>query len=90
MAPLIVMLAEANRGACGVRTWTRGREEDVSTTGCLWVVPVSACTQEFDLVKVDDDRLLLESARRPAKIVSRRPPGPRAEVTSARPSSRRG
>ena len=53
------LLAEANRGACGERTWTRGREEDVSATGCLWVVPVSACTQEFDLVKVDDDRLLL-------------------------------
>ena len=25
----------------------------------MWVVPVSACTQEFDLVKVDGDRLLL-------------------------------
>ena len=55
----VELLAEANRGACGERSWTRGREEDVSAIGCLWVVPVSACTQEFDLVKIDDDRLLL-------------------------------
>lgn len=53
------LLAQANRGACGHRAWTRGREEDVSQTGCLWVVPVSACPQEFDLVKVDDERLFL-------------------------------
>jgi Adenomatosis polyposis coli down-regulated 1 len=53
------LLTQANSGACGKRAWTRGREEDVSTTGCLWVVPVSACPQEFDLVKVDDDQLLL-------------------------------
>jgi hypothetical protein len=58
------LLAEANRSACGKRTWTRGREEDVSVTGCLWVVPVSACPQEFDLVKIDDGRLLL--GERPA------------------------
>jgi Adenomatosis polyposis coli down-regulated 1 len=37
------LLAQVNRGACGTRTWARGREEDVSSTGCLWVVPVSAC-----------------------------------------------
>jgi Adenomatosis polyposis coli down-regulated 1 len=57
-------LAQANGGACGARGWTRGREEDVSSTGCLWVVPVSACQEEFDLVKVDSDRLLL--GERPA------------------------
>lgn len=53
------LVSAANRGGCGDRSWTRGREEDVSATGCLWVVPVSTCTQEFDLVKVDGDRLLL-------------------------------
>jgi Adenomatosis polyposis coli down-regulated 1 len=58
------LLTQANAGACGQRVWTRGREEDVSSAGCLWVVPVSACPQEFDLVKVDDDRLLL--GERPA------------------------
>jgi len=57
-------LAQAHGGACGARVWTRGREEDVSSTGCLWVVPVSACREEFDLVKVDGDRLLL--GERPA------------------------
>lgn len=58
------LLAQANGGACGARTWTRGREEDVSSTGCLWVVSVPACREEFDLVKVDGDRLLL--GERPA------------------------
>src|SRR5262245_46245917 len=58
------LLAQANRGACGTRTWTRGREEDVSATGCLWVVPISACREEFDLVKLEDDRLRL--GERPA------------------------
>jgi hypothetical protein len=53
------LLAQANRGACGTRTWTRGREEDVSSTGCLWVVPISACREEFDLVKLEGERLLL-------------------------------
>ena len=53
------LLAQANGGACGNRAWTRGREEDVSSTGCLWVVPVSACPQEFDVVKIDDERLFL-------------------------------
>jgi hypothetical protein len=58
------LLAQANRGVCGKGGWTRGREEDVSSTGCLWVVPVPSCPQEFDLVKVDDDRLYL--GERPA------------------------
>jgi hypothetical protein len=58
------LLAQANRGACGTRTWTRGREEDVSSTGCLWVVPISACREEFDLVKLEGERLLL--GERPA------------------------
>jgi Adenomatosis polyposis coli down-regulated 1 len=53
------LLAQANRGACGTRTWTRGREEDVSSTGCLWVVPISACREEFDLAKLEGGRLLL-------------------------------
>jgi hypothetical protein len=58
------LLAQANRGVCGRRIWARGREEDVSSTGCLWIVPVSACPQEFDLVKVDRDQLFL--GERPA------------------------
>ena len=58
------LVAQANRGACGNRAWARGREQDVSSSGCLWVVPVSTCPQEFDLVKLDDDRLFL--GERPA------------------------
>ena len=58
------LLAQANAGACGKREWSRGREEDVSSTGCLWVVPVSTCREEFDLVKLEGERLLL--GERPA------------------------
>ena len=58
------LLAQANQGACGKRTWARAREEDVSSTGCLWVAPVSTCPQEFDLVKVVGDQLFL--GERPA------------------------
>jgi hypothetical protein len=65
------LLAQANGGACGGRVWTHGREEDVSPTGCLWVVPVSACREEFDLVKVDGDRLLLGERPPPGKDLCR-------------------
>ena len=53
------LLAEANRGVCGERAWKRGEPQDVTTTGCLWVTPVATCPQEFDLVKVDGNRLFL-------------------------------
>jgi hypothetical protein len=52
------LLAEANR-ACGGLVWKRGEPQDVTKTGCLWVTPVSACPQEFDLVKLDGNRLFL-------------------------------
>jgi Adenomatosis polyposis coli down-regulated 1 len=52
------LLAEANR-ACVGRVWKRGEPQDVTKTGCLWVTPVSACPQEFDLVKLDGNRLFL-------------------------------
>ena len=65
------LLAQANRDGCGKRTWTRGREEDVSSTGCLWVVPVAACPQEFDLVKVADDRLYLGERPPPGQDLCR-------------------
>jgi hypothetical protein len=61
------LLAEANRGTCGRRVWERAKPQDVSTTGCLWVTPVSACTQEFDLVKVEGNRLLLGERPQPGQ-----------------------
>jgi hypothetical protein len=59
------LLAQVNRGACGARTWRRGEPQDVSATGCLWVVPVSACAQEFDLVKLTGPRLFLGERPKP-------------------------
>jgi hypothetical protein len=57
------LLAQAN-SSCGGRAWKRGEPQDVTKTGCLWVTPVSACPQEFDLVKRDGNRLFL--GERPA------------------------
>ncbi len=61
------LLAQVNRGACGARTWQRGEPRDVSVTGCLWIVPVSACAQEFDLVKLTGQRLFLGERPKPGQ-----------------------
>jgi hypothetical protein len=61
------LLAEANRGGCGPRRWERGQPQDVSATGCLWVTPVSACPKEFDLVKVEENRLFLGERPQPGQ-----------------------
>jgi hypothetical protein len=63
------LLAQVNRGACGARTWRRGEPQDVSATGCLWVVPVSACTQEFDLVKLTGQQLFLGERPKPGQDI---------------------
>jgi hypothetical protein len=60
------LLAEANR-VCGGRVWKQGEPQDVTSTGCLWVTPVSACPQEFDLVKVDGNRLFLGERPQPGQ-----------------------
>jgi Adenomatosis polyposis coli down-regulated 1 len=61
------LLADANRGICGQRVWERGKPQDVSATGCLWVTPVSACSEEFDLVKVEGNRLFLGERPQPGQ-----------------------
>jgi Adenomatosis polyposis coli down-regulated 1 len=60
------LIAEANR-VCSGRVWKRGEPQDVTATGCLWVTPVSACPQEFDLVKVDGNRLFLGERPQPGQ-----------------------
>jgi hypothetical protein len=60
------LIAEANR-VCSGRVWKQGEPQDVTTTGCLWVTPVSACPQEFDLVKVDGKRLFLGERPQPGQ-----------------------
>jgi hypothetical protein len=57
------LLAQAN-SSCGGRVWKHGEPQDVTKTGCLWITPVSACPQEFDLVKREGNRLFL--GERPA------------------------
>jgi Adenomatosis polyposis coli down-regulated 1 len=65
------LLAEANRGVCGPRMWKHGQPNDVSATGCLWVTPVSACQQEFDLVKIEGNRLFLGERPQPGRDLCR-------------------
>jgi hypothetical protein len=63
------LLAQVNRGACGARAWQRGEPQEVTATGCLWVVPVSACAQEFDLVKLTGNRLFLGERPKPGQDI---------------------
>jgi hypothetical protein len=53
------LLERLNAGACGARRWTPGAEQDVTATGCLSIEALSACAEEYDLVKVDGDLLYL-------------------------------
>jgi hypothetical protein len=70
------LLEGLNGGACGNRRWQLGVEQDVTTTGCLWIESARACPQEYDLVRVENGRLWL-GERPPARsnlcAVSRRP-----------------
>jgi hypothetical protein len=52
-----LLLDRLNAGACGRRRWSLGVEQDITAAGCLAIESVAACTQEYDLVHVDGDRL---------------------------------
>ena len=60
------LIAEANR-VCSGRVWKQAEPQDVTTTGCLWVTPVSVCPKEFDLVQVDGNRLFLGERPQPGQ-----------------------
>lgn len=43
---------------CGQNNWKVGVPQDVSTTGCIGVAPQKqSCPEEYDIVKVDGDKL---------------------------------
>ena len=47
-----------NQSACGNGSWAVGVPQDVSTTGCIGVAkPLTACAQEYDVVRVDGKSL---------------------------------
>jgi hypothetical protein len=60
-----VLLDRLNTGACGNRRWSPGIEQDVSAAGCLSIASVPACAQEYDLVRIDGDRLYLGERPQP-------------------------
>src|SRR5262245_8430302 len=66
-------------GKCGTGASIQGREKDIGATGCLWVESIASCPQEYDLVQVNENTLLLgerpapgrnicEASRRPARL----------------------
>lgn len=42
---------------CGSGAFTVGEEKDVSATGCLFFQPIAKCAQDYDIVKIDGDKL---------------------------------
>ena len=62
--PLVVALTDAK---CGDAPWQRGKVQDVSSRGCLFVRSVTECAAEYDLVHVVGERLAL-GVRGPAGL----------------------
>jgi hypothetical protein len=42
---------------CGTGPYTVGEEKDVSATGCFFFRPIADCAQDYDIVKVEGDKL---------------------------------
>ncbi len=52
------MVETFNRYRCANREWAVGKSGDVSATGCMNTQPITAaCPHEFELVRIDGDRL---------------------------------
>lgn len=49
---------------CGTGTWKVGEEQETSTTGCVFLRPVTACGTDHDIVKVEGNQLFF--GQRPA------------------------
>jgi uncharacterized protein YceK len=49
---------------CGAAQWKVGEEQETSTTGCVFLRPVSACGTDHDIVKVEGNQLFF--GQRPA------------------------
>ncbi len=76
------LVERLNSGVCGDRQWKAGVEQDVTASGCLGIASISACPQEYDLVRIVDDRLFLGERPRPGEDIcaeSRRPQRLRSE-----------
>jgi hypothetical protein len=70
------LIERLNAGGCGVRPWEIAVEQDVTAKGCLWIDSLAACPQEYDLAKIEGERLYLGERPRPGSNIcaeSRRP-----------------
>jgi hypothetical protein len=70
------LVERLNASACGARRWEIGVEQDVSAKGCLWIESLAACPQEYDLAKIEGERLYLGERPPPGSNIcaeSRRP-----------------
>jgi Adenomatosis polyposis coli down-regulated 1 len=45
--------------SCGFGPWRKSEERDVTSRGCLWLEPLAACAQEFDLIALEGRFLYL-------------------------------
>ncbi len=49
--------AQLRSASCGTGDFVVDQEKDVSQTGCLFFQPISACGFDYDIVKMDGDKL---------------------------------
>lgn len=76
------LLERLNAGGCGGGRWEMGVARDITSTGCLSIESLAACPQEYDLARIDGDRLYLGERPRPGTNIcaeSRRPHALRTE-----------
>ncbi len=49
--------AQLRSASCGTGDFVVDQEKDVTQTGCLFFEPISACPADYDIVKVEGDKL---------------------------------
>jgi len=78
MLTLTARTAEAaaafDAAGCGTGTWKVGEGQEIDRQGCLGLIPtIDACPVEYDIVKLDDDRLYLGDRSRGMCVTEKYP-----------------
>lgn len=55
------MVQVLSRAGCADGNWSIGKSRDVSRTGCLFIPSVSQCPAEYDVIRLDGERLFFGS-----------------------------
>jgi hypothetical protein len=77
LTPQVPDAAAAFQGAgCGSGGWEVGKGQDVTQGGCLGIVPTAEqCPTEYDLVKIEDDKLYFGDRSQGVCVPDRYPTG---------------